>query len=120
MVSLDKAIEIFKAENFDVFMANKNKVALIYLPEEFQFESRVTTLSFDNYQEGRALVAKFKILSKNRYPKMGFDWDNDMIDLNTISEASLVNRVHDLMESAKMCLKEIKMAKRINSANKDF
>ena len=77
------------------------------------------TISFDNFQDGKCVFPKFKVVSKNYRPQVSYDYDK-VVDLNTISEADFQQKAHDLMEDAKMCVKQVYQAKRTNKIKKDF
>lgn len=120
MNDLSRIKEIFENEGFDVFSANSGEVILVYLPKTFDYQGRLMTISFDNFQEGKCLFLKFKILSKNYRPRMGFDYERGTTDLNELTEEELTDKVHKLMEDAKICVKMIYEAKRVNKIHKDF
>lgn len=119
MISLERIKEIFEAEGFDVFNANGGSVKLVYLPESMKYQSRLMTISFDNYQDGKCVFPKFKVASKNYHPQMSYDYD-EIVDLKTISEQDLQQKVHDLMQEAVFVHKQIYQAKRTNKIKKDF
>lgn len=119
MISLERIKEIFEAEGFDVFSANGGSVQLVYLPFSMNFQSRLITIAFDNYQEGKCIFPKFKVVSKNYHPNMSYDY-GEIVDLNTISETDLKQKVHDLMQDAIMIHKQVYQAKRTNKIKKDF
>ena len=73
MNDLNRIKYIFETEGFDVFSANGGEVILVYLPNTFNYQGRLMTISFDGFQEGKCLFVKFKVLSKNYRPRMGFD-----------------------------------------------
>lgn len=88
MISLERVIEIFIAEGFDIFNANDGSVQLVYLPESMNYQGRLITISYDDYQQGKCIFPKFKIASKNYRPQMSYDY-GDVVDFNTISETDL-------------------------------
>lgn len=119
MISLERIREIFEAEGFDVFNANGGSVQLIYLPDSMNYQSRLMTISFDNFQDGKCVFPKFKVASKNYHPQMSYDYD-EVVDLKIISETDLQQKVHDLMQDAILTNKQIIQAKRTNKIKKDF
>lgn len=119
MISLERVIEIFIAEGFDVFSANDSSVQLVYLPESMNYQGRLITISYDDYQQGKCIFPKFNIASKNYRPQMSYDY-GDVVDFNTISETDLQQKVHDLMQDAILINKQIIQAKRTNKIKKDF
>lgn len=119
MISLERIKEIFEAEGFDVFSANGGSVQLVYLPDSMNYQGRLMTISFDNFQDGKCVFPKFKVASKNYHPKMSYDYDA-VVDLKIISETDLQQKVHDLMQDAIMINKQIYQAKRTNKIKKDF
>ncbi len=119
MISLERIKEIFEAEGFDVFNANGGTVQLVYLPDSMNYQSRLMTISFDNYQDGKCVFPKFKVVSKNYHPNMSYDYD-EVVDLKIISETYLQQKVHDLMQEAILINKQIIQAKRTNKIKKDF
>ena len=119
MISLDRVCEIFVAEGFDVFNANGGSVQLVYLPESMNYQGRLMTISFDNFQDGKCVFPKFKVASKNYHPQMSYDYD-EVVDLKIISENDLQQKVHDLMQEAILINKQIIQAKRTNKIKKDF
>lgn len=50
---------------------------------------------------------------------MSYDY-GEIVDLNTISETDLKQKVHDLMQDAIMIHKQVYQAKRTNKIKKDF
>lgn len=120
MNDLNRIKYIFETEGFDVFSANGGEVILVYLPNTFNYQGRLMTISFDEFQEGKCLFVKFKVLSKNYRPRMGFDYEKVTTDLKELTEEELTNKVHNLMENAKICEKLIYEAKRVNKIHKDF
>lgn len=119
MISLESVIEIFIAEGFDIFNSNDGSVQLVYLPESMNYQGRLITISYDDYQQGKCIFPKFKIASKNYRPQMSYDY-GDVVDFNTISETDLQQKVHNLMQDAIMTNKQIIQAKRTNKIKKDF
>ena len=122
MVSYNEVIKIFKEENFGVFLCNGGKAALIYLPDKFNFDGRVTSIHSDCVDEennNKIMFVKFKVNSKNYRPRMGFDWD-EPIYLNKISAAQFKAKVRNLMDSAILCHKQVQAAKMLNNVKKDF
>lgn len=119
MISLERVIEIFIAEGFDVFSSNGGSVLLVYLPDSMNYQRRLITISYDDYQQGKCIFPKFKIASKNYRPQMSYDY-GDVVDFNTISETDLQQKVHDLMQEAILINKQIIQAKRTNKIKKDF
>lgn len=119
MISLERVIEIFIAEGFDIFNSNDGSVQLVYLPESMNYQGRLITISYDDYQQGKCIFPKFKIASKNYRPQMSYDY-GDVVDFNTISENDLQQKVHDLMQEAILINKQIIQAKRTNKIKKDF
>ena len=119
MISLERVIEIFIAEGFDVYSANDGSVELVYLPDSMNYQDRLMTISYDNFQYGKCVFPKFKIASKNYRPQMSYDYGED-VDLKIISETDLQQKVHDLMQDAIMTNKQIIQAKRTNKIKKDF
>lgn len=119
MISLERVCEIFIAEGFDVFTANGGSVQLIYLPESMNYQDRLMTISYDNFQYGKCVFPKFKVASKNYHPQMSYDYD-EVVDLKIISENDLKQKVHDLMQEAILINKQIIQAKRTNKIKKDF
>lgn len=119
MISLERVIEIFIAEGFDVFSANGGSVQLVYLPDSMKYQGRLITISYDDYQQGKCIFPKFKIASKNYRPQMSYDY-GDVVDFNTISETDLQQKVHDLMQDAILINKQIIQEKRTNKIKKDF
>lgn len=119
MISLERIREIFEGEGFDVFNANGGSVQLVYLPESMNYQGRLITISYDDYQQGKCIFPKFKIASKNYRPQMSYDY-GDVVDFNTISETDLLQKVHNLMQDAIMTNKQIIQAKRTNKIKKDF
>ena len=119
MISLERVIEIFIAEGFDVFSANGGSVLLVYLPDSMNYQGRLMTISYDNFQDGKCVFPKFKIASKNYRPQMSYDYD-EIVDFNTISETDLLQKVHDLMQEAILINKQIIQEKRTNKIKKDF
>lgn len=119
MISLERVIEIFIAEGFDIFNSNDGSVQLVYLPESMNYQGRLITISYDDYQQGKCIFPKFKIASKTYRPQMSYDY-GDVVDFNTISETDLQQKVHDLMQDAILINKQIIQAKRTNKIKKDF
>lgn len=119
MISLERIREIFEGEGFDVFNANGGSVQLVYLPDSMNYQGRLITISYDDYQQGKCIFPKFKIASKNYRPQMSYDY-GDVVDFNTISETDLQQKVHDLMQEAILINKQIIQAKRTNKIKKDF
>lgn len=119
MISLERIIEIFVAEGFDVYNANGGSVQLVYLPDSMNYQSKLMTISFDNFQDGKCVFPKFKVVSKNYHPQMSYDYD-EVVDLKIISETDLKQKVHDLMQDAILTNKQIIQAKRTNKIKKDF
>ena len=119
MISLERVCEFFIAEGFDVFTANGGSVQLIYLPESMNYQDRLMTISYDNFQYGKCVFPKFKVASKNYHPQMSYDYD-EVVDLKIISETDLQKKVHDLMQEAILINKQIIQAKRTNKIKKDF
>mgnify|MGYP006356650343 FL=1 len=119
MISLERVIEIFIAEGFDIFNSNDGSVQLVYLPDSMKYQGRLITISYDDYQQGKCIFPKFKIASKNYRPQMSYDY-GDVVDFNTISETDLQQKVHDLMQEAILINKQIIQAKRTNKIKKDF
>lgn len=119
MISLERIKEIFEAEGFDVFNANGGSVKLIYLPDSMNCQSRLMTISFDSFQDGKCVMPKFKVVSKNYHPQMSYDY-GESVDLKIISETDLKQMVHNLMEDAIMINKQVYQAKRTNKIKKDF
>lgn len=119
MISLERVIEIFIAEGFDIFNSNDGSVQLVYLPESMNYQGRLITISYDDYQQGKCIFPKFKIASKNYRPQMSYDY-GEVVDFNTISETDLKQKVHNLMQDAIMTNKQIIQAKRTNKIKKDF
>ena len=119
MISLERVCEIFIAEGFDVFTENGGSVQLIYLPESMNYQRRLMTISYDNFQYGKCVFPKLKIASKNYHPQMSYNYD-EVVDLKIISENDLQQKVHDLMQDAIMINKQIIQAKRTNKIKKDF
>lgn len=122
MVSFERALEIFRAENFYVYTVNNGKAALIYLPDKFGFDGRVTSIHSDCVFEennNKIMFVKFKVNSKNYHPKIGFDWD-EPIDLKEISADEFSTKVRNLMDSAILCYKQVHAAKKLNNVKKDF
>ena len=119
MISLERVIEIFIAEGFDIFNSNDGSVQLVYLPDSMNYQGRLITISYDDYQQGKCIFPKFKIASKNYRPQMSYDY-GDVVDFNTISETDLQQKVHDLMQEAILINKQIIQAKRTNKIKKDF
>lgn len=119
MISLERVIEIFIAEGFDIFNSNGGSVQLVYLPESMNYQGRLITISYDDYQQGKCIFPKFKIASKNYRPQMSYDY-GDVVDLKIISETDLQQKVHDLMQDAILINKQIIQAKHTNKIKKDF
>lgn len=119
MISIERIKEIFEAEGFDVFNANGGSVKLVYLPERMNYQSRLMTIAFDNYQDGKCVFPKFKVASKNYHPQMSYDYD-EIVDLKIISEQDLQQKAHDLMQDAILIHKQVYQAKRTNKIKKDF
>lgn len=119
MISIERIKEIFEAEGFDVFSANGGSVQLVYLPESMNYQGRLMTISFDNFQDCKCVFPKFKIASKNYRPQMSYDY-GEIVDMNIISETDLQQKVHDLMQEAILINKQIIQAKRTNKIKKDF
>lgn len=119
MISLERVIEIFIAEGFDIFNSNDGSVQLVYLPDSMNYQGRLITISYDDYQQGKCIFPKFKIASKNYRPQMSYDY-GEVVDFNTISETDLQQKVHDLMQDAILINKQIIQAKRTNKIKKDF
>lgn len=119
MISLERIREIFEGEGFDVFNANGGSVQLVYLPESMNYQGRLITISYDDYQQGKCIFPKFKIASKNYRPQMSYDY-GAVVDFNTISETDLQQKVHDLMQEAILINKQIIQEKRTNKIKKDF
>ena len=119
MISLERVIEIFIAEGFDIFNSNDGSVQLVYLQDSMKYQGRLITISYDDYQQGKCIFPKFKIASKNYRPQMSYDY-GDVVDFNTISETDLQQKVHDLMQEAILINKQIIQAKRTNKIKKDF
>ena len=119
MISLERIKEIFEAEGFDVFNANGGSVQLVYLPDSMKYQYRLMTISFDDYQDGKCVLPKFKVASKNYRPQMSYDY-GEVVDFKTISENDLLQKVHDLMQDAILINKQIIQAKRTNKIKKDF
>lgn len=119
MISLERVIEIFIAEGFDIINSNDGSVQLVYLPESMNYQGLLMTISYDNFQDGKCIFPKFKIASKNYRPQMSYDY-GDVVDFNTISETDLQQKVHDLMQDAILINKQIIQTKRTNKIKKDF
>ena len=119
MISLERVIEIFIAEGFDIFNSNDGSVQLVYLQDSMKYQGRLITISYDDYQQGKCIFPKFKIASKNYRPQMSYDY-GDVVDFNTISENDLQQKVHNLMQEAILINKQIIQAKRTNKIKKDF
>lgn len=119
MISLERVIEIFIAEGFDVYSANVGSVQLVYLPYSMKYQCRPMTISYDNFKDGKFIFPKFKIASKNYHPNMSYDY-GDVVDLKIISETDLQQKVHDLMQDAILINKQIIQAKLTNKIKKDF
>lgn len=119
MISLERVIEIFIAEGFDIFNSNDGSEQLVYLPESMNYPGLLMTISFDNFQNGKCVFPKFKVASKNYRPQMSYDY-GEVVDLKIISETDLQQKVHNLMQDAIMTNKQIIQAKRTNKIKKDF
>ena len=119
MISLERVIEIFIAEGFDIFNSNDGSVQLVYLPESMNYQGLLMTISFDNFQNGKCVFPKFKVASKNYRPQMSYDY-GEVVDLKIISETDLKQKVYNLMQDAIMTNKQIIQAKRTNKIKKDF
>lgn len=119
MISLERVIEIFIAEGFDIFNSNDGSVQLVYLPDSMKYQGRLMTISYDNFQDGKCVFPKFKIASNNYRPQMSYDYD-EIVDLKIISETDLKQKVHDLMQDAILINKQIIQEKRTNKIKKDF
>lgn len=119
MISLERVIEIFIDEGFDIFNSNDGSVQLVYLPYSMKYQGRLMTISFDNFQNSKCVFPKFKVASKNYRPQMSYDY-GEVVDMNIISETDLQQKVHDLMQEAIMTNKQIIQAKRTNKIKKDF
>ena len=119
MISLERVIEIFIAEGFDIFNSNDGSVQLVYLPESMNYPGLLMTISFDNFQNDKCVFPKFKVASKNYRPQMSYDY-GEVVDLKIISETDLQQKVHNLMQDAIMTNKQIIQAKRTNKIKKDF
>ena len=118
MISIERVVEIFVAEGFDVY-TNGGSVQLVCLPDSMNYQDRLMDISFENYQQGKCIFPKFKIASKNYHPQMSYNYD-EVVDLKIISENDLKQKVHDLMQDAIMTNKQIIQAKRTNKIKKDF
>ena len=119
MISLERVVEIFIAEGFDVYKANGGSVHLVYLPDSMNYQGRLMTISYDNFQYRKCVFPKLKIASKNYRPQMSYDY-GETVDMNIISETDLQKKVHDLMQEAILINKQIIQAKRTNKIKKDF
>ena len=119
MISLERIREIFEAEGFDVFSANGGTVEMVYLPYSMKYQGKLMTISYDNFQEGKCVFPKFKVVSKNYHPNMSYDY-GETVDMNIISESDLQQKVHDLMQDAIMIHKQVYQAKRTTKIKKDF
>lgn len=118
MISIERVVEIFVAEGFDVY-TNGGSAQLVCLPESMNYQRRLMTISFDNFKDGKCVFPKFKVASKNYRPQMSYDY-GEVVDLKIISENDLKQKVHDLMQEAILINKQIIQAKLTNKIKKDF